>query len=247
MYPLMLREIDLQSLVVDKENKFNWDRALEAANFFAHKIDIPEARDRDVSNWEILASFVCLAIDLKGKEFEYNTIVSDDGGGRIVSIFIKYLLSIKRRELESNAPSPIVYFVSPHEPDLVNGFIDNIHDSLGKVLVVTELIRNGKGTRVFGDALNRYNDVSFDVASISSVKLGVPEQLESEYNTKVFVGESLGWGAGEVFHKQPFNAVGAILIEGKPHLKRNDKFDSPVVVAARRNIFVLAEEIAKLI
>jgi hypothetical protein len=243
----MLRERDSQSLVVDKENKFNWDKALKAASFFECDIDVDDVVPRHVTDWEILASFVCLAMDFKGKEFEYNTIISDDGGGRIASIFIKYLFSIKRRELESNAPSPMVYFVSPHEPDLVNSFVDSIHDSLGKVLVVTELIRNGKGTRVFGDALKRYDDVSFNVASVSSVKLGVPEQLESEYNNKVFVGESLGWGAGEVFHKQPFNAVGAILIEGKPHLERSDKFDSPVVAAARRNIFVLAKEIAKLI
>ncbi len=235
------------SLNINKEKSFNWDRALEAAKFFERDIDVEDVVPRYVTNWEILASFVNLAIDLKGKEFKYNTIVSDDGGGRVISIFIKYLFSIKRMEIENNAPSPMVYFVSPHKPDLVNSFVDNIHDSLGKVLVVTELIRNGKGTRVFGDALKRYNDVSFDVASVSSVKPGVPEQLESEYNTKVFVGESLGWGAGEVFHKQPFNAVGGVLIEGKPHLKKRDDFDSPVVAAARKNIFTLAEEISKLI
>lgn len=241
----MSKERDLQNSI--NKEKFNWDRALEAAGFFARRIDIPEARDRDVSNWEVLSSIMNLAIDFRGREFKHNVIFSDDGGGRMLAILIKNMLAIKRKEAGGDIPAPVVYFISPHNPDLVNTFVDGMHGSLGNVLVATELIRNGTGTRVFGDALKRYDDVRFEVASISSVIPGVPEQLESEYTTKVFVGESRGWGVGEVFHKQPFNAVGGVLIEGTPHLKKLEDFDPPIVVEARMNILTLAQEAAKII
>lgn len=238
----MIQERILHCQEIGNERSESISRALEAARFFERDIKIPEA-ERRVSNWEIFSSFMNLAVDFKGRAFDYNTLISDDGGGRIATIFLRDFFSIGRREV---GKAPLVYFISPHKPDLVNDFVGKMYNSLGKVLVVTELIRNGKGTRTFGDALKK-NGVEFDVASVSSVKSGVPEQLAVEYGAKIFVGESKGWGVGEVFHKQPFNAVGALTIEGTPHLKRVEDIDASSVVLARKNISVLAQEVVRLV
>ena len=245
----MFKERALEGLSIETRKKLNKRGALEREEIFGKDINIPEAI-RYVSDRETFNVLMNMVRDVDVRK--YKTVGSDETAGRIPTLFCWEFMNIKRKEMGMPRLNNVFFWRNKSEVFLDN-FISERRDTLGNVLLVTELIRNGTGTVNFGEMFRKYG-VYFDVLSVSSVVSGVPEQLEYRYGNRVFVGENQLLGTGEVFHRRSFSGVASGYGDYKdggesahPKKLEKDKFDPGELFLSRKVIRIMAREAAKII
>lgn len=116
-----------------------------------------------------LESVARLVLELREKFDNYDTIISDDTSGRLLSLFFKELIDKRKKEIEK--PPVEIYFVATSAnaggtTPALESFIGKKQKTLGKTLVLTEYISSGQTMEIVTDILERHG-VDFDIAAVS--------------------------------------------------------------------------------
>lgn len=111
-----------------------------------------------------------LARSLKERASVYNTIVSDDSSGRLVSLFLKKVFDGLRKK-ENQLPVQIRFLasgrgLSENKLETIKDFLSESRERLGKVLLVTEYIETGKSIAEVIEILNTLQ-IDFDLAALT--------------------------------------------------------------------------------
>ena len=138
-----------------------------------------------------------LARNLKERALTYDTIVSDDASGRLVSLFIKKVFDGLRKK-QNQPPMQIRFiasgrFISENKREGIKGFLEKNKDKFGKVLLVTEYIETGQSINEIVNILNALQ-IDFDLAALT-ISRQVVESLLRKWGLKggfFFGGESQG-------------------------------------------------------
>lgn len=116
-----------------------------------------------------------MTFELKEEIPHYDTIISDDVSGRLVSLFLREV--INKEKIEINEQPVQTYFIagvsSCYEDDFnkakvkkIEEFISLKFPSIKKALLVTEFIATGNTLNPIVKNLEK-QDISFDIASVS--------------------------------------------------------------------------------
>lgn len=117
----------------------------------------------------VIESMAILALKLEKDLLNYDTIISDDASGRLVSLFLRELVDKKRKE--SGKPDVQTYFLSGGVEGISKKeeFLRDKKDKLGRVLLVTEYIVTGEHIGALAYLLEKLG-VDFDLAALSSAE-----------------------------------------------------------------------------
>ncbi len=122
---------------------------------------------------EPILALARLVIELRDKLPKYETVLSDDASGRLVSLLLRKIIDTKRKELD--LPPVKTFFIAAgrhHNPDkdkAIAEFIENKKEEFGKTLLVTEYIESGKGISHLIETLEN-KEIDFDLATVSIMK-----------------------------------------------------------------------------
>lgn len=120
----------------------------------------------------LIDAFMCLVYNLKERLPIYDTILSDDASGRLVSLVLRKVIN---RAREQRREKPVrTYFLAtgrherfPEEIDRnIESFLEKKKPHIGKALVVTEHISSGDSMNSIVDILEKL-EIGFDIASLS--------------------------------------------------------------------------------
>src|SRR3989338_2770049 len=111
-----------------------------------------------------------LARSLKERALTYDTIVSDDASGRLVSLFVKKVFDGLRKK-QNQPPIKINFiasgrFISESKREGIKDFLDRNKNKIGKVLLVTEYIETGQSISEIIKILNSLQ-IDSDLAALS--------------------------------------------------------------------------------
>lgn len=225
----------------------------EADKIISEKIDIDSLSKKLIIDFqgkqeEIIKSFARLALELKNKMAGYDTILSDDVSGRLVSLFLKDL--IDRKRAEKNRSLSKIYFlpgqISLGIPDeQLEKFIENKKYQIRRALLSTEYIGSGITMKTFVDLLEDAG-INFDIAALSLIK--DPEYYDPRISTRLIYGGINK--AGLVFYGADFMGVEKKISDENPLFGRLvlDKTAIPKNIKnARQDIKTLASELWPLV
>ncbi|MEI6650527.1 MAG: hypothetical protein WCL23_03785 [Candidatus Moraniibacteriota bacterium] len=211
--------------------------------------------DEDRSN-EVRA-LARLVLELRNDIGTYDTIVSDDASGRLPALFLHDIAG-RKRKLEGKKDETMIYFVAGGQSVDSEGkaaaqeFVSSRKASMGRLLLVTELVISGESIRWLADIFMR-EGLRFDIACVSSIKPadrfignGIPGMERMRYGS---IGDE-----GLVFTRKNGNGVEKMDNEEftakeshlRAHPKRNSD-DYEAKRAARADMKYLAQELSKLL
>lgn len=199
----------------------------------------------------VLEAFARLVIELKDNLSEYDTILSDDTSGRLVSLFLRRLINQKRK-IRNRKPVQ-TFFLASERPQYygekvntkeIEKFIARRKKKLGRTLLVTEFIASGGTMMRFVNILEK-EGIDYDVAALL-----VSRDLDS-YDKKLtkslYFGKRSG-GAGDVLYgRDEYTGVKKIKKTSSAHPVRYSEFSPEKVAIARKDIAILAKEFSKLL
>jgi hypothetical protein len=207
---------------------------------------------------ELIRSFARLVIELEDKIPFYDTIISDDVGGRLVSLFLKRVIDKKKAEL--NEKSTSVFFIASGRKDgrknneVINNFIIENKKIFGRVLVVTEYIETGFSIKSIADKLEEQN-IEFDIAALSiSPDNNYLDSSDPDSNIDHdlwrYLKKKLKYG-GMGYVGYSFSKRSPLGIKKDDNINvhpiKNKEINQSSINMARRDIEFLADEISKLI
>ena len=124
-----------------------------------------------ISFWEKegLTALLKLIIKLKENIGKYESIVSDDASGRLVSLILQKIANKIRKDNDKDQIR--VLFIAggsgiQNRKIAINKLIENNKNKLGRTLLVTDYIQTGESIEKFMEILND-NNINFDVAAVS--------------------------------------------------------------------------------
>lgn len=252
------KEQAFKSFPIDVRDRLDARGIFAGEDYFGKSVNIEEWGEdvyRYVSDQEFFE--VCVNMAQQIDPLKYITLISDEVGGRLITRLMWEYINIKREEAGMSRLKN-VFFLRPKDEDIpfVDAFIasrnnkdNNIENkSFGDTLVVTELIRNGSGTRRMGDILKKYG-VKFDVASVSAVKKNAIPVLKSEYGIEVMaIGEMNLLGTGELLHRRSSNGVKqGDYHSGSAHPQKDDYWDQDKINLSRKIISLMAQRMASIV
>jgi|GEM_PF-832586 len=248
-----LQEITRQEDKIVKERietSLNIDHITEGAPTLLRYLNKEQRRDT-------IKSFARLVIELEDRIPTYDTIISDDSSGRLISLFLREVINKKKAELEEKPIQTFFVNGGQHNSDETNEAIDEfIHKkttevAINKVLLATEYIQSGNSIQQIMKILEKYG-LDIDVAALS-VEPGFFQQKDSERLTAL--KNKLIYGtedkAGLLFHSKP--KITGVIRENKTghsasaHPVRDKTVNQKGINTARQEIKFIAEEISKLI
>ena len=205
-----------------------------------------EMESKPFKSEKLIEALARLVIELEDNITEYDTVLSDDASGRLVSLLLKKIIDKKREEVEKDKAQ--IYFIAPWQQSnfgwslAIKKFIADRKDSLGKTLLVTEYIQSGKTIRSLMEILEQQN-IDFDTAAVSIL------HESDDYIKKAGIkyGEAGGLAAAALCKATKFSGVEKTSTEKSIHPKRAEESDPENVRAARKDIDTLSEELSKLI
>lgn len=167
-----------------------------------------------------------LARELKERALGYDTILSDDASGRLVSLFLKRVFDGLRKK--QNQPPVGIRFIasgrwlSAEKPHAIKDLLFENKEKLGKVLLVTEYIETGKSIAKIVKILNSFG-IDFDLAAltVSNVTGRVRDLRRSGLRGDFFFGnESYERGGMQLHGKSSLSGVTKNTESGSPFPER---------------------------
>lgn len=140
----------------------------------------------------------------------YETLLSDDASGRLITLFLRRIINKMRKE-ENEKNAKISFLASGRYYDdavdrEVKKFVAKNKKNFGKTLLVTELIDSGNSIDKLVKILEE-EGVDFDIAALSVI---LPQTSYKErIKKRLFVGEWGGSSAGSIIYYTP-EATGVI-------------------------------------
>ncbi len=147
---------------------------------------------------EVLQSCYELCAQLARDPGRYDTIISDDASGRLVSLLVKSVLD-RTRERKGLKPLNLRFVAGginrSDQKIAIREYLAKHHSEFGRILLVTEIVDTGDSMR---NLLRLFADfkLSPDVASVSIAKL--PDKYHVLFSNKLIYG-SLGYAGGNLY------------------------------------------------
>ncbi|MDP3244744.1 MAG: hypothetical protein Q8M83_03765 [bacterium] len=203
---------------------------------------------------ELVRSLTRLVIELKEQLPHYDTILSDDASGRLVSLFLREI--INRKKAESKKTPVQTFFIaggrgSDMTSDAIDKFITKEKPSLGKTLLVTEYMKTGESINYLVEKLEK-QEVNFDVASLSISDEFLDDHIRGKNDEIKNLIKRLKYGDKNeiglhVFYAKPFTGIKkGQTRETSAHPSKNPHHKQVDIRKARLDIQLLADEISKL-
>lgn len=233
----------------------------EARDVIASKINLRAlkaelSRDPFLAREGTMEAIARLVLELGPKLQEYETVLSDDASGRLVSLLLWKVINKKRRAVGLKS-ADICFIAGGYRGDLseydgkskrapaLTEFINSKKASLGQVLLVTEYIHSGRSIKNLIEMLEECGAM-FDLASVSINKN--PEEYPSKIRNRLYYG-AIG-DEGMSFYGKPFIAgvekTGESLVH--PVAAREAMLDNPgAVPRSRAEVNLIADELIKLV
>lgn len=193
-----------------------------------------------------------LVVELRERVDRYNTIISDEASGRLVSLIFEKMVNKRREEKEREKAK--LYFLALYSREdaeklgvveKIDKFIKQKKNELGRVLVVSELAQTGEHLIEFLDILKK-NEVDYDAAIVSIAEAKTLKIL-SQYNV-IYGGKSK---AGLSFYSQnEYLGVTKDYLTDSIHPRRIDHgifLGQMNLGKARHDVKILADEFSKLL
>lgn len=135
----------------------------EMKGYLENEIKVPEIKD-------LVSELSLLAERINENAGIYNSIVSDDASGRLVSLFLKKVLEIARKK-EGLGLLKLKFvaggrFGKEERFSEIRNFLGKHKEELGRVLLVTEYIESGQSIKNIINILNSLS-IPFDLATLS--------------------------------------------------------------------------------
>lgn len=208
---------------------------------------------------ELIRSLARLVLELKERITDYDTILSDDSSGRLVSLLLRKIINKQRKKsgkegIKTNFLNTGRALESIETFEAVKKFLLSKKD-LGKILIVTEYIETGGSMSRFLKLLEEINIKNYDVATVSIRPGGFSKPLIKKLGKRFKYGEHSF--AGMAFHKR-HEHLGVKMQEGNAHPRTYKSFleslqhvwhkvDVNMLKWARQDVNTLANELVKLV
>ncbi|MFA6391282.1 MAG: hypothetical protein WCW66_00830 [Patescibacteria group bacterium] len=197
---------------------------------------------------EVIMSLARLVIELEDRITNYDTIISDDASGRIISLFLREVINRKKAELEEEPVQTFFIAGGQHHNAQINEaiqqFIAEKKLSIDKALLVTEHIQTGYSIGSLARILEK-QDVDFDIASLSVDDPQDLGNLETLKNKKIIYGSTDF--AGLSFYKRMFTGVEKTNQISAHPTKNSSPSTMEEVKKARQEMKFIAAEISRII
>lgn len=109
------------------------------------------------SSYTICRGFVNLGVELKDRLATFDTVLSDDAGGRLVSLVMGKLINFQREAL--NLPPSRVFFlassVNTKAHAEIEAFLASRRSEIGNALVCTQFVDSGTTIDMLSDIIDR--------------------------------------------------------------------------------------------
>lgn len=233
---------------------FNKQKELELKKDLESGIDVEalsKGLEKPFESKELIGSLANLVLKLREKLPQYDTIISDDASGRLVSLILHRIINKKKEELgRDRIPT---YFIAggQYYSKSVDSAIGKVIDeeikkrkSLGKTLLVTEYIESGDSIEKLIKILES-KGIDFDVAAVSIIEK--PESYKTNLTKRLYYGEIGGSGL-ELYNMYGFSGV-IKDDSGETAFPVKYKNSSPEIVRKTRTggVNVLADRLSDLI
>lgn len=180
----------------------------EVKNYVGERIDLDDLRERlkhDIfKNEGLLEAASALVVKLKDKIPGYDTVLSDDASGRLISLLLRKIINDKKGE--GNAAN--IYFVAAGKnvynqkaKSAIKEFMEG--KSFGKTLLVTEYMQTGMSIRPLIRNLES-TGTEFDLASLFIEDS--PERYPSDIRKYLYYG-SIGLRGAALWNKPELTGV----------------------------------------
>jgi hypothetical protein len=208
-------------------------------------------------NGSSLNALAHLIVELKDQIPHYDTILSDDASGRLISLLFRDIIKEKRDEQKTEPLQ--TYFIAGGRgsrragDDEINKFIEDRKAKLGRTLLVTEYIDSGMSIGELIDILEKQG-IDFDVATVS---ISDPIYAYNEKIQKHLYYGTVGKEGLNFYGEQKFAGVKKPVTgeykKGPHPVSVFDNIDTWVVddhthiSQARKDVKIVAEELSKLV
>ena len=193
---------------------------------------------------EVVESFHSLIENLGSNLSSYDTILSDDASGRLVSLVLKKIIDQSREK--DNKEKTNIYFLAAgrynnaEKKQAVKNFIELNKTKMENVLIVTEHIGTGATIEDIMKVLEELN-INFNVAALSTEY--TLKHYSKKLQKKLFYGEN-GGRAGMEFYQEPaskYSGVEKNIADNSPHPESVSYRHQQFKKDARHDVAVLAE------
>lgn len=241
-----------------KRRNFYPERLLypDAYKIITSKIDTVELLKKIKNNFfnrRVINSISRLILELKCKFLEYDTILSDDVGGRIPSLIFYYLINKKRKE-EGRPPIKIYFLACSANTDnrtnALWNFLYKKKECIGKALVVTEYISSGTTISRLTHLLESVG-INFDIASVS---INDEAKMYPQHVSKRLYYGDVGDSGEDLYSKREEAGVEKNYSKENPHPELYPNYPmleksyyAERISSTRDDIKVIADELFKLL
>lgn len=196
---------------------------------------------------DVINALARLVFELKDRLTYYDTVLSDDASGRVVSLILREIIKKKKENLDQSGPQTFFIACGRHESrkfeSKVEEFVISKKKNMGRALLVTEYIDSGHSITNVIKMLEK-NKIDFDVAALSAEYTLNGGGYRKELKRHLIVGEE-GSGTGLAFYGSLFAGVKkGKMPSAHPIVERDDRRED--VVNARKDAKLIAEELYKL-
>ncbi|MDO8659898.1 MAG: hypothetical protein Q7K54_04870 [Candidatus Parcubacteria bacterium] len=191
----------------------------------------------------VLEVFIKLVKNLSEKLSTYNTILSDDTSGRLISLVLRKVINEARKRKGLNSVDTYFLASGRHNridaTQAIKNFLEKKKQKISKALVVTDHIETGQSIGKLVDTLESLS-INFDIATLSSVGA-----YHNKITNRLYQGKSDS-KIGTHFYNQ-WRLVDVEKVTSSPHPTKIQNSDSEEIKNARKDVDNLAEELKKLI
>lgn len=240
--PPRLRNEEAEKIIREKVNLQSIEDELDTLRVSPHENPIDPFNKKE----GVVKAAARLVLELRDRLPHYDTILSDDASGRLVSLLLKRIIDRKKEELGGKKTATFFLASGRHSSTAIDKsirkFIGKKKNELGKTLLVTEYIETGKSIEKLAKALKEKH-IDFDIATLSIERL--PQHYgESEFPRHMYYG-ALG-KQGLSFYDQE-NFGGVTKGERGPHPVKSGSAVRSDVERARKEVIIIADKLGNLL
>jgi len=226
----------------EEENEDKLQQFESGVGKLMDKMETPMFRKADM-----LGDFGQLVEKLKDKLAGYDTILSDDTSGRLVSLVLRQVINEARRKEGADEGEVKTYFLAVGRHDRaeifgkVRDFLVSKKDEIKKALMVTEHIATGDSIKKLIDIAEAAG-IDFDLAALSVQT--APAGYNDKISKRLYYGSKFSM-SGLAFYGNSKKAYSGIEKDtnssNSPHPTKRSPSSPKDITAARRD----AEKLAK--
>jgi len=188
-----------------------------------------------------LQIFESLVNELRDKLSTYDTILSDDASGRLVSLVLRKIIN-KCRNKDGKTPVHTYFLASgKHYTDTImpkiKTFLGDKKTDIKNALLVTEYIESGQSIEKLTKIIDELK-IPFDIATLSIADS--PNNYDTQISSRLYYGEQSIKGI-QFWGKRLLTGVQKDQNIDSPHPVKTSAFNPEQISAARRDVKRLAD------